>query len=171
MKKLIIIIFLIQSYFSYSQNDTILWDNGNIKTVTEKFADASIVKSYFNSGQLKELNINVTGPHWVYHESYCENGQLIKAYNPNSNYPMFVREYLCDGTISMEYYRSRKGYREQFIVYHKNGQIAEKGNYEASSNPIGEQKIGLWESFTPEGKKFYEAFYEGGEIIKEQKFE
>lgn len=171
MKKLFAIVFLIHCYLAHSQNDTIFWETGNVKTITEKLANATIAKSYYESGQLKEININVIGPHWIYHESYCENGQLRKAYNPNAHYPIFVREYLCDGSISMEYYLCREGYRGQFIVYHKNGQVAQKGSFEANSNPIGEQKVGLWETFNSEGRKTYEAFYEGGEIIKEQKFE
>ena len=130
-----------------------------------------INKSYYKSGQLKELNINVNGPYWIYSQSYCENGQLIKSHNPNSETPELVKEYLCDGTLSMEYYRCRKGYRGLFKVYHKNGQVAEQGNFEKTSSPIGDQKVGLWESYTPEGKKFSEAFYENGIMIRSQIFE
>ena len=165
----IILIFTVVNELA-AQNDTLFWQNGVIKSIDECYDDSCITRSFYESGQLKELNISISGSYWLYSEKYCENGQLIKKHNPNCETPELVKEYLCDGTLSMEYYRNRKGYRGLFKVYHKNGQVAEQGSHEKSSSPIGDQKVGLWESFTPDGRKFYECFYENGIKVNEKNF-
>lgn len=170
MKNLIIIAIILIGNVSLAKNDTTYWSNGNIKSTTQCINDSCTTMNYYETGNLKSLNISINGPYWIWSEEYCENGQIKKKHNPNCEEPELTREYLCDGTLSMEYYRCRKGYRGIFKVYHKNGQVAEQGNHEKTNSPIGDQRVGLWESFTPDGRKFYEVFYENGQKIREQKF-
>ena len=116
------------------------------------------------------MTINIGGFTWIHSEAYCENGQLMKRFNPNASEPELVKEYLCDGTLVLEYYKSKKGFRGLYKSYHNNGKPAEQGNYEKKSSPLGEQKAGLWESFNLKGKKYHEEFYENGVVVRENKF-
>lgn len=166
----VVCLFGLLSISAFSQNDSTFWDNGNVKSVTTHNDDSTKTITYYQSGQLHKIDFYINQFYWVWAEEYCENGQLIKKSNPNCEEPGLVREYHCDGTLFMEYYRCRKGYRGLFKVFHKNGSVAEQGHFEASNNPIGDQKVGLWESFDVNGKKFYEAYYENGILVREKQF-
>ncbi|NQX96992.1 MAG: hypothetical protein HRT73_03810 [Flavobacteriales bacterium] len=145
------------------------------KAFTEKTADI-IIKGdtvrtiyYYLNGVKKFENLSVN-QNWIYNATWCENGQLIKAFNPNSLTIEHIKEYNCAGIVVMEYSRDKWSYQGPFKTYYKDGQILEQGVFEKKKTPWGEQKVGLWEGFTPEGDKTYESFYENGIEIKSSTF-
>tara|TARA_B100000809_G_scaffold242937_1_gene267473 strand:+ start:627 stop:1628 length:1002 start_codon:yes stop_codon:yes gene_type:complete len=125
---------------------------------------------YYYSNGFKKFENKSVNKRWIYSAAWCENGQLKKAFNPNSRTIKHLKEYNCEGNIVMEYSRDMWSYQGLFIVYHKNGQIAEQGVFEKTKSIIGEQKVGLWEGFTPKGVKSYESFYENGIEINASTF-
>jgi antitoxin component YwqK of YwqJK toxin-antitoxin module len=168
-------VYHIKKEFEDRANDWEIFYDQELKIKMADFIlrdDTAYHIQYYENGNKKlESKTLAFGPMWVYQSEWCENGQLIKAYNPNTVVVEIYREYDCSGSLFLESGRSKYGFRGPFKMFHQNGQVAEQGAYESRASPFGDQKVGLWESFTPDGKKFYEAFYADGIVVREEFFD
>lgn len=155
--------------YEYGDNNYSWSEDGVIESHTICINDTCTYIEYYTSGKPKSVSKS-TKIILYYKEEWCENGQLKMVNNPNSDTIEHIIQYDCNGKIFLDYYKDGKGNKGKFIMYHQNGQIGEQGSFEKTDSPFGDQKVGLWEGFTSEGKKTYEEFYENGEVVKIKTF-
>lgn len=170
MKTICLFLFVIIILPAFGQSDSTFYENGELKSITERFEKAVLYKSFYQNGKPCKVQISSINHILIYEEKYCENGQLLVAWNPNSEFPELVIQFDCNGAKFCESYRCRKGYRGEFKLYHSNGVIAESGEYEASDKPIGDRKTGVWKTFDRTGKLTAEISYNKGEVVYSKDF-